>query len=104
MCDTITDVNDFSHYLVTLRVITPQDEKELRDTKPYSLQVKKLLDRIVGPVEAGRSQVFHNLLNVLELYGLQETQLLAMEIKCALGLKDSHVPVSYIVHSHKFVL
>ena len=99
MCDTITDINDFSHYLITLRIITPQDEKELRDTKSYSQQVKKLLDRIVGLVKDGRPQVFYDLLNVMELYGLQGTQLLASEIKCVLGIKDSHVPVSYSVNN-----
>ena len=41
MCDTITDVNDLSRYLVSLRIITPQDEKDLRDVKASSLQVKK---------------------------------------------------------------
>lgn len=90
MCDSITDVNDFAQYLVTLRIISPQDEKELRETKPESLQVKKLLDRIIGPVEAERPKVFYDLLNVMELYGLQATQLLASEIKHRLGYV-SHV-------------
>ena len=85
MCTNITDVNNFAHYLVTLRVITPQDEKELRETKPESLQVRKLLDRIVGPVESGRPEVFYNLLNVMEVYGLQPTHLLAIDIKRCLG-------------------
>ena len=86
MCDTITNVNDFAHILVTLRVITPQDEKELRNTTPELLQVKKLLDRIVGPVEAGRPQVFYTLLNVMESSALQATQQLATDIKRSLGM------------------
>ena len=84
MCDTITDVNDLTHYLVTSRVITPQDEKHLRYIKCTSLQVKTILDRIVGPVEAARPQVFYKLLDVLELSSLQATRQLATEIKQSL--------------------
>ena len=89
LCSVIRDVNEIAPHCVSKKIITPQDVTELYSVKNPSKQVAMLLSRITGPVKAGSSQVFYDLLDIMEMHGLQATQLLATEVKCSLNTESS---------------
>ena len=89
---TITDVKEIAPHCVSKKIILPRDMRKLLDTKDSSEQVSIILDRIMGPLEAGRPQGFYDLLDVMNQHGLQATQELAAEIKGSLAsCVSSHV-------------
>ena len=88
-CATIRDVNEIAAYCVSRKIIPPQRVITLLDTKDPSEQVMKLLDPIMGPVQAGRPEGFHSLLDIMEKHGLQATQELATEVKHSLESRVS---------------
>ena len=88
LCSIITDVNKIAPHCVTKKIISPHDHVELYGITDRSKQVMMLLYHITGPVEAGSPQVFYDLLDIMELYGLQATKQLAIEIKCSLNVES----------------
>ena len=99
-CSVIRDVNEIAIHCVTKKIIPPEYVTELHNIKNPSGQVSMLLNRITGPVAAGSSQGFFDLLDIMEKYGVQATQSLAVKVKRSLEMKsiDGIKQVSYIFY------
>ena len=91
LCSVVRDVNEIAPHCVTKKIISPQDHIRLCNIKDRCEQVAMLLDHIIGPVEAGSFQVFYDLLDIMELHGLQATQQLAAEIKRSLNIELCYI-------------
>ena len=90
-CEIVRDVSELAHHCVPKKIITPEDVAELCYIRNPTKQIILLLSRIIGPVKSGRPQVFYDLLDIMEQYGLQATQQLATEIKQSLKTRPSCV-------------
>ena len=91
LCTTIRDANDIAPYCVAKRIISPQAYLEMHDIKNQCYQVVMLLGHITGPVKAGSPKGFYDLLDIMELHGLQATQQLAAEIKRSLNIESCYI-------------
>ena len=80
LCDTMTDVNGLLKYFVAEKIITLDQEDEIKTTVINSERVSKLLLIISGPLKAGDSKGFYTLLQIMKSYGVDATQHLAEQI------------------------
>ena len=80
LCNTITDVNKLLKYFVTEKIITTDEEEEIKTFTTKSDRVSKLLLNISGPLEAGDSNGFYIMLQVMKTHGVDATQRLANQI------------------------
>ena len=80
MCNTITDVNKLLKYFVTEKIITTDEEEEIKSYTTKADRVSKLLLNISGPLEAGDSNGFYILLQIMKTHGVDATQRLANQI------------------------
>ena len=80
LCNTITDVNKLLKYFVTEKIITTDEEEEIKTCTTKADRVSKLLLNISGPLEAGDSNGFYILLQIMKTHGVDATQRLANQI------------------------
>ena len=80
LCNTITDVNKLLRYFVTEKIITTDEEEEIKTYTTKADRVSKLLLNISGPLEAGDSNGFYILLQIMKTHGVDATQRLANQI------------------------
>ena len=80
LCNTITDVNTLLKYFVTEKIITTDEEEEIKTYTTKSERVSKLLLNISGPLEAGDSNGFYIMLQIMKTHGVNATQHLANQI------------------------
>jgi len=73
----MTDINDLLKYFVAEKVITPNEEEEIRNVATKSDKVSKLLLNISGPLKAGDKHGFYTLLKIMKDHGTKVTQNLA---------------------------
>ena len=80
LCNTITDINKLLKYFVAEKIITTDEEEEIKTYTIKSERVSKLLLNISGPLEAGDSNGFYTMLQIMKTYGVDATQRLANQI------------------------
>ena len=80
MCNTITDINELLIYFVTEKIITMNQQEEIKSCNTKSERVSKLLLNIWGPLEAGDSNGFYTMLKIMKTHGVNATQKLADHI------------------------
>ena len=80
LCNTITDINKLLKYFVTEKIITTDEEEEIKSYSIKSERVSKLLFNISGPLEAGDSNGFYTMLQIMKTHGVDATQRLANHI------------------------
>ena len=88
LCSTITDVevNTLLVHFEQKRIIRPSDHQEIKATVKPNEKVQKLMTYILGTLEAGNTEVFCNVLTILEERGNQATRQLAGEMREHLGM------------------
>ena len=79
-----TSITELIPYFVTIKIITFDDESEIRDIPKKSDQADKLLKNIAMPLECGITICFYEMLNIMKKYGNLATQELAHIIEDAL--------------------
>ena len=67
-------------YFVTEKIITTDEEEEIKTYTTKSERVSKLLLNISGPLEAGDSNGFYIMLQIMKTHGVNATQHLANQI------------------------
>ena len=77
LCDTITDINELLKYFVTEKIITAEQEEEIKTHTIRSYRVSQLLLIISGPLKAGDSNGFYTMLQIMKTHGVDATQRLA---------------------------
>ena len=80
LCNTITDINELLKYFVTEKIITTDAEEEIKTYTTKSERVSKLLLNISGPLEAGDSNGFYTMLQIMKTHGVDATQRLANQM------------------------
>ena len=94
---TMTDINGLLKYFVAEKIITLEQEEEIKAPVTNSERVFKLLLIISGPLEAGDSKGFYTMLQIMKTYGVDCTQHLADQIITRVDkskLPDLHITSS----------
>ena len=88
LCSTITDVevDTLLVHFEQKRIIHPSDHQEIKATVKPNEKIQKLMTYILGTLEAGNTEVFCNVLTILEEHGNLATQKLAREMREHLGM------------------
>ena len=84
LCDTVTDIDDLLKYFVTERIISIDEEEEIKKTATKSEKVQKLLSHISGPLKAGDSNGFYVMLSIMKTRGVRASQKMAEVVEAAL--------------------
>ena len=79
-CDTLKHEDSLHPRLVGKGIISPDDLDEIR-SKPVAEKGTTLLRHISGPLDAGHTQGFHELLEIMRNHGKPDTQKFARDIK-----------------------
>jgi len=77
LCNTMTDIDDLLKYFVTEKIITLNEEEEIKSSTTKSDKVRKLLLNISGPLKAGDKNGFYVMLKIMKDHGTKATQNLA---------------------------
>ena len=80
LCNTIVDINELLKYFVVEKIITLDQQEEIKTCATKSERISKLLLNISGPLEAGDSKGFYTMLKILKTHGVDATQRLANQI------------------------
>ena len=80
LCDAVTDINELLKYFVTEKIITLNQQEEIKSCNTQSERVTKLLLNISGPLEAGDINGFYTMLSIMKTHGVNATQQLADHI------------------------
>ena len=67
-------------YFVTEKIISTDEQEEIKACITKSERISKLLLNISGPLEAGDSKGFYTMLKIMKTYGVDATQRLANQI------------------------
>ena len=86
LCNTKTDVDTLLPHFVQENIINPNNQQEINMIVALDRKVQKLMTYILGPLEAGNTEVFYTMLRIMEEHGNQTTQNLAGEIRKDLSM------------------
>ena len=83
LCKTLTDIDSLLPHLKEKNIISINNLEEMNAVIPSTkkIKVQKLMTHISGPLRAGNTEVFYNMLKIMEEYGNQATQQLASDIR-----------------------
>lgn len=100
LCNAMTDINDLLKYFVTEKIITMDEQEEIRACITKSEKVSKLLINISGPLAAGDSKGFYTMLMIMKTYGTDATRRLADHIISRVeNLKPPHLANTNLTNS-----
>ena len=85
LCDTITDISELLKYFVAEKIISMDQQEEIKTCAIKSERVSKLLLNISGPLKAGDSNGFYTMLKIMKTHGVDSTQRLAF---CIIKMVD----------------
>ena len=88
LCDAIKDINSLLKYFVEENIINSEDAKEIDAISLTSDKVKKILQKIEGPLKWEDPVGFCTMLNIMEEHGVQATKKLAIGVKTNLGIQS----------------
>ena len=80
LCNTMTDVHELLKYFVEEKIITLDQQEEIKSCVTRTERNSKLLLNIAGPLQAGDSKGFYTMLKIMKTYGIDATQHLADHI------------------------
>lgn len=84
ICQAVTDINDLLKYFVQERIITIDEDENIRDITAKAEKVKQLLLHISGPLITGDNYGFYTMLSIFKNYGVKASQNLAKRIELEL--------------------
>ena len=87
-CDTIKDINSLLKYFVEKNIINSEDAEEIDDISVTSDKVRKILQKVEGPLKSDDPEGFCTMLNIMEEHGVQATKKLAIDLKKYLGMQS----------------
>ena len=76
-----TSISELLPHFVTIKIVSFEDECEIRNIPKKSDQVEKLLQYIAMPLDCGITICFYEMLNIMKEHGNLATQQLAQIIK-----------------------
>ncbi|XP_065918725.1 NACHT, LRR and PYD domains-containing protein 14-like [Dysidea avara] len=88
LCNTMTDIDDLLKYFVAEKIITLNEEEEIKSSATKSDKVRKLLLNISGPLKAGNNNGFYTMLKIMKDRGTKATQNLATFLSSRITTKD----------------
>ena len=81
---SVLPIKTLTSHLVTKRIISFEEEKEIRQASPESESTRLVLEKIVNSLQAGVACNFDELLFIMEHYGTIACEELASEIRLKL--------------------
>ena len=81
---TLMDVDNLLQYFVVENIITMDEEDKIKSLDVKSEKVRNLLLYISGPLQAGDTNGFYNMLKIMKRYGTRATQSLAKHMESSL--------------------
>ncbi|XP_065918394.1 NACHT, LRR and PYD domains-containing protein 12-like isoform X2 [Dysidea avara] len=92
LCNTMTDIDDLLKYFVAEKIITLNEEEEIKSSATKSDKVQKLLLNISDLLKAGNNNGFYIMLKIMKDRGTKATQNLATLLSSRITTKDETLP------------
>ena len=99
----IIPITSLSGYLGSVNIITPSEDEEVTSPAIPTEKVRTLLLKMSGSLEAGQTESFYRLLDILENFGNKDCSKLASKMRKEISFEKNVIIQSMCVYVHVYV-